>query len=118
MGRGFLLALLLLSRPLECGCRCVRRIDGKVRLGDCVTCPGPRSQQVAAPGLVQRHPGWKPTALPDPPPCSLLQAATHLCKGQEPIPDISGAQGRPQRRKRGVIDAANEEEEEGKEINP
>ena len=118
MGRGLLLALLLLSRPLECGCRCVHRIDGKVRLRDCVTGPGPRSQQVAAPGLVQRYRDGKPTALPDPPPCSLLQAATHLCKGQEPMPDIPGAQWRPQRRKRGVVDAATEEEEEGKEINP
>ena len=53
-------------------------VDEKVRLRDCVTGPGPQSQKVATPGLIQRHHDWNPPALPDSSQCSLSQAATHL----------------------------------------
>ena len=96
--------------------RFAHHIDGKVRLRDGVTGPGPHSQQVATSRLVQGTMTGNP--LPflthQSAPC---QAATHLCEGQEPIHDISGARWRPQRRKRAVIGAADEEEEEGEEIN-
>lgn len=78
-------------------------VDEKVRLRDCVTAPGPHSQKVVTPGVVQRHHDWNPPVLPDSPQCSLSQAATHLCNGQEPILDISRTQWRPQRRKTGVM---------------
>lgn len=77
--RGLLLGLLLLtllSSPLEHAHRWPHHVDGQVRLRDSVTCPGPHSQEVAAPGF-----GQSPPALPDPPQCSLSHTATHVCTG-------------------------------------
>ena len=82
--RGLLLVPPLripLSSPLEHGHHWPHHVDGKVRLRDGVTCPGPHSREVAAPGFEQRRRDWNPRALPDPPQCSLSHTATHLCTG-------------------------------------
>nr|KAF6420629.1 hypothetical protein HJG59_009359 [Molossus molossus] len=67
---------------------------------------------MAAPGLEKRWPDWKPCALPDQPHCSLSHA--HFCTkvntGQDPIPDISGAEWG--HLDRSLIDANTEDEEE------
>lgn len=119
--RGLLLGLLLLAllgSPLEHAHRWPHHVDGQVRLRDGVTCPGPHSREVAAPGFGQRRCDWRPLPFLThrSAPCHILPPMSAL--GQDPIPDISGAQWMPQRGRRGVIDAATEEEEDEDEISP